>query len=148
MPDGVFEVSVVLQGVAHVLVIWTLGVEDLIQCLHSSARCAAGLSGRWPGGVHLLTGPFFPALVRLLVRIPSWCGWCGFCASDEVLGPLIRGDVYVRPPEQLFGGGWCLLEYGSDEGRVIGSSIEVFNHSCLSDFRDAVPHRLKSFEER
>jgi hypothetical protein len=30
MLDGVFEVSAVLQGVAHVLVIQTLGVEDLV----------------------------------------------------------------------------------------------------------------------
>jgi hypothetical protein len=30
MPDGVFKVSAVPQGVAHVLVIQTLGVEDLI----------------------------------------------------------------------------------------------------------------------
>jgi hypothetical protein len=97
--------------------------------------------------VHLLVGPFFPALVRLLVRIPPWCGWRGFCASDEVLGPLILDDVDVRLPEQLFGGDWRLLEYGSDEGRVIGSSIEIFYHCRLSDFKDAIPHRLKSFEE-
>jgi hypothetical protein len=58
MPDRVFEVYTVPQGVAHVLVIRTLGVEDLIQCLHSSARCTSGSSGRWPGGVHLLAGPF------------------------------------------------------------------------------------------
>jgi hypothetical protein len=40
------------------------------------------------------------------------------------------------------------LEYGSDEGRVVGSLIEVFNYGRLSDFGDAVPHCLKSFEER
>jgi hypothetical protein len=56
MPDGVFEVSVVPQRVAHVLVIPTLGVEDLIQCSHSSMGCAAGSSDWWPGGVHLLVG--------------------------------------------------------------------------------------------
>jgi hypothetical protein len=148
MPDGVLEVHAVPQGVAHVLVIRTLGVEDLIQCSHSSARCAAGPSGRWPGSVHLLAGPFFPVLVRLLVRISPWCGWHAFCASNKVLGPLIHSDIDVRHHEQLFGGGRCLLEYGLDEGRVVGSSIEVFNHSRLSDFGDAVPHCLKSFEER
>jgi hypothetical protein len=58
MLDEVFEVSAVPQGVVHVHVIRTLGVEDLIQCSHSSARCAAGSSGRWPGGMHLLAGPF------------------------------------------------------------------------------------------
>jgi hypothetical protein len=104
-------------------------------------------SGRWPNGMHLLAGPFLPALVRLLLHIPPWCGRCGFCASDEVLCLLIRGDVDVRLPKQLFGSGRCLLKYGSEEGRVVGSSIEVFNHSHLNDFGDAVPHRLKPFEE-
>jgi hypothetical protein len=116
MFDEVFEVSAVLQGVAHVLVIRTLGVEDLVQCSHSSVGCAAGSSGRWAGGVHLLAGPLFLALVRLLVHIPPRCGRCRFCAFDEVLGPLIRGDVNVRFPENLFGGGRRLLKYGSDKG--------------------------------
>jgi hypothetical protein len=98
MPDEVFEVSAVPQGVAHVLVIRTLGVEDFIQCPHSFVRCPTGSSGRWLDSVHLLARPFFPALVRLLVRIPPWCGWRRFCASDEVLGPLIHGDVDVRLP--------------------------------------------------
>jgi hypothetical protein len=48
----------------------------------------------------------------------------------------------------LFRSGQFLLEYGSDEGLVVGSTIEVFNHNHLSDFRDAIPHHLKSFEER
>jgi hypothetical protein len=143
-----FEVSTVQQGIAHVLVVREPGVEDFVQCPHSSARCAAGLSSRWPDGVHLLAGPFFLVLVRLLVCIPPWHGWCGFCASDEVLGPLIRDDVDVCLPKQLFGGGWRLLEYGSDEGRVVGSPIEVFNYGRLSDFGDVVPHCLKSFKER
>jgi hypothetical protein len=30
VPDGVLEVSAVLEGVAHVLVVWTLGVEDVV----------------------------------------------------------------------------------------------------------------------
>jgi hypothetical protein len=91
---------------------------------------------------------FFPAPVRLLVRIPPWCGWRGFYPTDEVLGPLIRSDVDVCLPEQLFGGGWRLLEYGSNEGRVVGSPIEVFNYIRLNNFGDAVPHCLKSFKER
>jgi hypothetical protein len=32
MPDGVFEVPEVPQGVPHVLVVRALGVENLIQC--------------------------------------------------------------------------------------------------------------------
>jgi hypothetical protein len=99
------------------------------------------------GGVHLLARPFLPALVRLLVRIPSWHGWHGFHASDDILGPLICGDVDVSLPEQLFGGDWHFLEYGSDEGRVVGSQIEFFNYGRLSNFGDVVPHCLKSFEE-
>jgi hypothetical protein len=148
MPNGVFEVSAVPQVVAQVLAIRTLGVEDFIQCLYSSTGCTTGSSGRWPGGVHLLVGPLFPAFIWLLVHVSPWRRRCRFCASDEVLGPLIRGDVDVRLPEQLFGGGRCLLKYGPDEGRVVGSPIEVFNHSCFSDLRNTVPHLLKSFEER
>jgi hypothetical protein len=99
MPDGVFEVPIVLQGVPHVLVICTLGVEDLVQCSHPSAGCAAGSSDRWPNSVHLLAGSLLPSFVWLLVRVPSWCGQYGLCASNEVLSPLIRGDVDIRLPK-------------------------------------------------
>jgi hypothetical protein len=94
-------------------------------------------------GVHLLAGPLLLALVQLLVRISPWRGWHGFRASDEVLGPLIRGDVDVRLLEQLFRSGWCVLKYGSHEGRVVGPSVEVFNHRRLDDFGDVIPHYLK-----
>ena len=33
-----------------------------------------------------------------------------------------------------------------DEGRVIGSPVEIFNHRCLGDFGDAVPHGMKPLE--
>jgi hypothetical protein len=147
MPHGMFEVSTVPQGVAHVLVVRTLEVEDFIQCSHSSAGCASSPSSRRPGGVHLLARPFLPTLVQLLVHVQPWHRWRKYRASDEVLGSLIRGDVDVCLPEQLFRGGWRLLGYGSDEGRVIGSSIEDFNYSRLSDFGDVVLHYLKPFEE-
>jgi hypothetical protein len=106
--------------------------------------------------VHLLARPLLPALVWLLVRISSWRGWHRFRAPDEVLGPFIHSDLDVRFSEQLFGGGWHFLEYGSDEGQVVGSHegqvvgspVEVFNDGRLSDIGDAVPHYLKSFEER
>jgi hypothetical protein len=52
MPDEMFEVSAVPQGVAHVLVVRTLGVEDFIQCWHSSARCAVA---RAAGGLAVCT---------------------------------------------------------------------------------------------
>jgi hypothetical protein len=104
MPDEMFDVSIVPLGVAHVLVVRTLGVKDFIQCLYSSVGYAAGPSGRWPSGMHLFARPFLPALVRLLVDVPPWCGWRGFCAPDEVLGSLVRSDVDVCLLEQLFGG--------------------------------------------
>jgi hypothetical protein len=66
------------ECVAHVLVVRTLGVKDFIQCLHSSTGCAVGPSGRWPSGVHLLTRPFLPVLVRLLVRVPRGVGGAVF----------------------------------------------------------------------
>jgi hypothetical protein len=37
-------------------------------------------------------------------------------SPDEVLSPFVGGDVEVRFPEQLLGGGRRLLQYGSDEG--------------------------------
>jgi hypothetical protein len=131
--------------VAHVLVVRALGVKIFIQCLYPSAGCATGPSYRWPGSVHLLSGPLLLALVQLLVRISPWRG---FHASDEVLGPFIRSDVDVWHQEQLLGSGWCFLEYGLDEGRVVGSPTKVFNYYRLSDFGDAVPHRLKPLEEQ
>jgi hypothetical protein len=45
MPDRVFEISAVSQGVPHVLMIQTLGVEDLVQCSYSFAGCATDPSG-------------------------------------------------------------------------------------------------------
>jgi hypothetical protein len=96
--------------------------------------------------MYLLTGPLHPAPVRLLVRVTPWCQWCRFCTSDEVLGPLISGDVEVCLSKHFFGGGRCFLQYGSDEGRVIGSPVEIFNHRCLGDFEDAVSDGLKPLE--
>jgi hypothetical protein len=95
--------------------------------------------------VHLLAGPLLLTSIWLLVRVTPWRGLRVF---DDVLGPFIRGDVEVCLLEQLFGGGWCFLEYASDESRVIGSPVEIFNHRCLGDFGDTVPHGLKPFEVR
>jgi hypothetical protein len=95
-----------------------------------------------------LSGSLLPTFVWLLVRVPSRCGWHGLCASNEVLSPLIRGDVDVRLPEQLFRGGGCFLKYGSDKSQIVGSPIEVFNHYRLNDLGDTVPHCLKPFGEQ
>jgi hypothetical protein len=39
VPDGVLEISTVLEGVAHVLVVRTLGVEDVVQCPFAFVGC-------------------------------------------------------------------------------------------------------------
>jgi hypothetical protein len=41
-----------------------------------------------------------------------------------------------------------LLQYGSNEGQVTGSSIEVLDHCCFRHLEDTIPHGLKSFEIR
>jgi hypothetical protein len=96
--------------------------------------------------MNLFTGPLLPTLVGLQVRVTPRCRWSRLRSSDEVLSPFVSGDVEVRFPEQLLGGGRRLLQYGSDEGQVIRSPVEVLNHRCLSDLGDAIPHGLKPLE--
>ena len=109
MPDGVLEIPAVAESVAHILVVWALGVEDVVQRALASARSSSGARGRRSGGVYFFARPLLPALVGRLVRVASWCCRCGLCSSDEVLGSLVGGDVEVGFPEQLLGGSWCLL---------------------------------------
>jgi hypothetical protein len=123
-----------------------LGVEDVIQCPFVSAGRTTGSSDGWSSGVYLLTRPLLPVPIRLLVRVVPWCGWSRFYTSDEVLDPLIRGDVQVCLSKQLFKCGGHFLQYGSDESQNIGSPVEIFNHRCLDDFGVAVSHGLKSLE--
>jgi hypothetical protein len=92
--------------------------------------------------------PHLPTLVGLLVRVASWCWWCRLRSSDEVLSPFVGGDVEVCLPEQLLGGSRRLLKYGSNEGRVIGSPIEVLDHCCFRNLGDTISHSLKPFEVR
>jgi hypothetical protein len=99
VPDGVLEVSAILEGVAHVLVVRALGIEDVVQCTFASARCSSGVRGGWSGGVDFFTRPLLPTLVGLLVRVASWCRWCRLRFSDEVLSSFVSGDVEVRFPE-------------------------------------------------
>jgi hypothetical protein len=146
VPDGVLEVPAVPKSVAHVLVVRARGVEDVVQRALASARSSSGARGWWSGGVYFFARSLLQAFVGLLVRVASWCRWCGLRSSDEVLGPLVGGDVEVGFPEQLFGGSRRLLQYGSDEGRVIGSSVEVLDHGCLCDLRYTISHGLESFE--
>jgi hypothetical protein len=96
VPNGVLEVPAVPEGVAHVLVVWALGVEDVVQCTFASVGCSSGARGGWSSGVDFFTRPFLPTFVGLLVCVASWCR---LCSSDEVLSSFIGGDVEVRFPE-------------------------------------------------
>jgi hypothetical protein len=109
MPDGVLEIPTVPEGVAYVLVVWTLGVEDVVQRAFTSARSSSGARGGWYGGVDLFTRPLLLALVGLLVRVASRRRWRRLRSSDEVLSLFIDGDVEVGLPEQLLGGSRRLL---------------------------------------
>jgi hypothetical protein len=109
VPHGVLEVSAVLKGVAHVLVVRALGVEDVVQRTFASTRSSSGARGGWSGGVDFFTRPLFPTFVGLLVRVASRCRRCRFFSSDEVLSSFVGSDVEVGFPEQLLGSSWCLL---------------------------------------
>jgi hypothetical protein len=101
VPERVFEVPVILEGVAHVLVVRALGVEDVVQRAFTSMGCSSSARGGWPGGVDFFTGPLLPTLVGLLVRVASRCRRCRCCSFDEVLSSFVDGDVEVSFPEQM-----------------------------------------------
>jgi hypothetical protein len=98
------EIPVVPEGVAHVLVVRTLGIEDVVQCAFASSRSSSGAKGGRSGGVNLFTRPLLLALVGLLVRVASRCHWCRLRSPDEVLSSFVGGDVEIGFPEQLLGG--------------------------------------------
>jgi hypothetical protein len=97
--DGVLEISAVPEGVAHVLVVRTLGIEDVVQCPFASVGCPSGMRYGWSGGVDFFARPLLPRLVGLLVRVASWCRRCRLRSSDEVLSPFVGSDVEVCFPE-------------------------------------------------
>jgi hypothetical protein len=99
VPNRVLEVSVDLEGVAHVIVVRALGIEDVVQCTLTPTRCSSGARGGWSGGMDFFTRPLLPTLVGLLVRVASRCRRCRLCSSDEVLSSFVGGDVEVRFPE-------------------------------------------------
>jgi hypothetical protein len=99
VPNRVLEVSAVPKGVAHVLVVRALSVEDVVQCTFASARSSSGARGRWSDGMHLFARPLLPAFVGLLVRVASWRRRCRFRSPDEVLSSLVSGDVEIGFPE-------------------------------------------------
>jgi hypothetical protein len=55
-------------------------------------------------------GPLHGASSPNACRVASWCRSAALVAwvllPDEVLSPFISGDVEVRFPEHLLGGGW------------------------------------------
>jgi hypothetical protein len=71
VPDRVLEVSAVSEGVAHVLVVRALGVEDVVQCSFASVGCPSGTRDGWFGGMDFFARPLLPTLVGLLVRVAS-----------------------------------------------------------------------------
>jgi hypothetical protein len=109
VPDRMLEIPIVPEGVAHVLVVRALGVEDVVQRAFASTRSSSGARGRWSGGVDFFARSLLPMLVGQLVRVVSRCRWCWLHSSDEVLSSLIGGDVEVGFPEQLLGGSRRLL---------------------------------------
>jgi hypothetical protein len=109
VPDGVLEVPAVPKSVAHVFVVRALGVEDVVQRALASARSSSDARSWWPGGMYFFAWSLLPAFVGLLVHVTSWCRRCRLCSSNEVLGPLVGGDVEVGFPEQLLGGSRRLL---------------------------------------
>jgi hypothetical protein len=66
VPDRVLEVSAVPEGVAHVLVVRALGVEDVVQCTFASVRCSSGARGGWPDGVDFFARPVLPTFVGVV----------------------------------------------------------------------------------
>jgi hypothetical protein len=98
VPHGMLEVFAVPEGVAHVLMVRALGVEDVIQRVFASTRSSSGARGGRFDGVDLFTRPLVPAFVGLLVRVTSRCCRCGLCSSDEVLSSFVGGDVEVSFP--------------------------------------------------
>jgi hypothetical protein len=103
------EVPAVPQGMIHILVLWALGIEDVIQYQLASVGCTSSARDGWSGGMDLFTGPLLLTLVGLLVSVAPRRWWHGFRSHDEVLSPFVSGNVEVRFPEQLLGGGRCFL---------------------------------------
>jgi hypothetical protein len=89
------EVYAVSKGVAHVLVVRALGVEDVVQHALASTRSSSGARGGWSGGVDFFTRPLSPTFVGLLIRVASRCRRRRFCSSDEVLSSFVGGAVEV-----------------------------------------------------
>jgi hypothetical protein len=96
MPDRVLEVPAISQSVAHLLVVRTLGVEDLIQRPYSAAGHTAGPRWLVAQRCALLPEASCPSICPLMVHVLSWRWKCGLRASNEVLVSFVGGDVDIR----------------------------------------------------
>jgi hypothetical protein len=78
--NGVLKFLIVSRGVAHLLVVRTLGVEDLVQRPYTTSWRTTGPVNRRPDGVHFLPRPLVPTLVLLLVHdfLRRWGAGFGF----------------------------------------------------------------------
>jgi hypothetical protein len=70
-----------------------------------------------------------------------------FSLVDEVVGSFVGGDVSVGVPEELLGGHQSPLEDGLYASHIMRPPVEVLTH-YLDDVGDAVPHQLKTLQER
>jgi hypothetical protein len=100
--DGILEVPIVLPGVVHLLVLWTLGVKDLVQHPYIVVWRTVRPSHWRPDSMDFFPGPLVPAFVLLLVHVLLWCRGCRLRVADEVLGSFVGSDVDVYLPEHLF----------------------------------------------
>jgi hypothetical protein len=78
--DGVLEVPAVLKGVAHVLVVRALGVEDVVQRAFVSAEVLPGCE-RWVVRRHAL------------LREASSPNVCRVAGSRRVVAPSVRASL-------------------------------------------------------
>ena len=64
VPNGMLEIPAIPKSVAHVLVVWALGVEDDVQRALASAGSSSGARGRWSARRVLLREASSPSVCR------------------------------------------------------------------------------------
>lgn len=100
---------------------------------------------RWSHGVDFFPWSFvpvtflpwgvFPLLVLVLVFL------------NEVVSPLIHGDVIASVAKEPLWGSWSFLMDDPHQGLVLRSLVEVFYYNYLGDVEDVILHRLEPLEE-